>query len=187
MPYVVKRSGSSKDGDLVNGTQMHPDTPAKGTRDARNGMDSEVDLDSFSRTRNRVLWLALTPAGLFLLAMITPHGRPQDVIAVVTLGIWFIGFPSLLLLGLIAPFCVTGSNPVAKGCLRCTVRAAFFSAAALLVVGDFWVFGVICGLKSQWWKPDLALTATAIALTLLVIPTRRQFDRWTQNDTNDHG
>ena len=144
-------------------------------------------IGTFSRARSWVLWLALTPAGLFLLAMIAPHGRPQDVIAVVTLGIWFIGFPSLMLLGLIAPFFVTKTNPVAKGCLRCTVRASFFSAAAFLVVGDFWVFGVICGLKWRWWKPDLALVATAVALTLLVIPTRRQFDRWTKVDAIDHG
>ena len=85
--------------------------------------------------------------------MIAPHGRPQDVIAVVTLGIWFIGFPSLMLLGLIAPFFVTKTNPVAKGCI------ALHRACLFLLGGSFSRCRRLLGVRS-YMRLEMAMVET---------------------------
>ena len=53
-----------------------------------------------------VVILAAVPASLLVVGLLVPPRRPVDVIAVVTLGIWLIVYPGLLLAGLLVPlFC----------------------------------------------------------------------------------
>ena len=54
------------------------------------------------------------------------------------------------------------------------LRATFFSLAALVVTFDYWLFGVLAGLKWVKWELfmiDVGLAITAIVLVLIQLPS----------------
>ena len=126
-----------------------------------------------------VVILAAVPASLLVVGLLVPPRRPVDVIAVVTLGIWLIVYPGLLLAGLLVPlFLRPVLSLVSIALNRCyyrMVRATFFSLAALVVTVDYWLFGILAGLKWLKWDLfmiDVVCAITAIVLVLIQIPLR---------------
>ena len=139
----------------------------------------KTQIHLFERTRRMVIILAAVPACLLVVGLLVPPGRPVDVIAIVTLGIWLIVYPGLLLAGILVPLVLPPVLSLVSIALdRCyyrIVRATFFSLAALVVTVDYWLFGVLAGLKWLKWDLfmiDLGLAITAIVLVLIQMPSR---------------
>ena len=139
----------------------------------------QTQIRLFERTRRMVVILAAVPASLLVVGLLVPPRRPVDVIAVVTLGIWLIVYPGLLLAGFLVPLFLRPVLSLVSITLnRCyyrMVRATFFSLAALVVTVDYWLFGVLAGLKWLKWELfmiDVVCAITAIVLVLIQIPLR---------------
>ena len=139
----------------------------------------QTQIRLFERTRRMVVILAAVPASLLVVGLLVPPRRPVDVIAVVTLGIWLIVYPGLLLAGILVPLLlrpVLSHLSIAPNrCYYRMVRATFFSLAALVVTVDYWLFGVLAGLKWLKWDLfmiDVGCAITAIVLVLIQIPLR---------------
>ena len=137
------------------------------------------------RTRRTIVTLAAVPACLFVLGLLAPPGGTKDVIAVFSIGIWLIVFPGLLLAGLVVPLVLSRSTVTSTACCRRVVRATLFSCAALVLVIDFWLFGIFAGLKWHGWMYELIPAVAAILIVLLQIPTRSQFERWSRKQVQE--
>ncbi len=124
---------------------------------------------SLSRTRRLIVTIVALPAMLLVIGAVTPAVQPRlSPSALTTLAVLFLAAPLLSLAAVVVPLLV----PREYVYRRRVIRACCLSVAALLLVADFWLIGIIAGQKEVTWKIELIPAAVLLGLALSQVPVR---------------